>query len=115
MCSRLSGDATPISEWCCSRGRANSVSGCHDDRGAGVSNTHPDFRDRDPEKNIQEQPRAELENPDSGKDAEGRKNEEPSEDALRTLHVPGGARLSKYVRRQARGSPPVKQGAAKRT
>ncbi|KAJ1098319.1 hypothetical protein NDU88_003434 [Pleurodeles waltl] len=96
--------------------RANSVSGNHDDRGAGVNNTHPYFRgqgsvkrengqderedggergrlatDRNPEKNDPEQPRAELENPDSVKDAEGRRNEEPSKDALRTRHVPGGA------------------------
>ncbi|KAJ1128677.1 hypothetical protein NDU88_007052 [Pleurodeles waltl] len=98
----------------------SSVSGYHDDRGAGVSNTRLDFRgqgsikrengqdekedrgergrlatDRNPEKNDPEQPRAESKNPDSVKDAEGRRNEEPRKDALRTHHVPGGAWLSK--------------------
>ncbi|KAJ1199734.1 hypothetical protein NDU88_003567 [Pleurodeles waltl] len=117
-CIRLPGDAAPITEWRCSRGRANSVSSCHDDRGAGVSDTHPDFRGRgdlkredgqekrwrepnadvwkwigttDAERNDQEQHRAELENPDGVKTAEGRRNQEPSEDTLRTRHVPGGA------------------------
>ncbi|KAJ1152680.1 hypothetical protein NDU88_005455 [Pleurodeles waltl] len=42
---RLSGDAAPRAEWRCSRGRANSVSSYHDDRGAGVSNARPDFRE----------------------------------------------------------------------
>ncbi|KAJ1109708.1 hypothetical protein NDU88_007068 [Pleurodeles waltl] len=35
-----------MAEWRCSCGRANSVSGYHEHRGAGVSNTRPDFRDQ---------------------------------------------------------------------
>ncbi|KAJ1130976.1 hypothetical protein NDU88_009320 [Pleurodeles waltl] len=121
-CSRLSGDAAPSTEWLCSRSRQNSVSSCHDDRGAGVSDIHPDFRGRgtlkrengreeerresnadtwqrigtpDAEKNDQEQHRVDPENLDGVKKAEDRRNEEPSEDTLRTRPVPGGAWLTK--------------------
>ncbi|KAJ1157276.1 hypothetical protein NDU88_009991 [Pleurodeles waltl] len=38
-CSRLSVDTAPASEWRCSRGHALSVSDCHDDQGAGASDT----------------------------------------------------------------------------
>ncbi|KAJ1112129.1 hypothetical protein NDU88_000397 [Pleurodeles waltl] len=118
-CSRLSGDAAPRAEWRCSRGRANSVSSYHDDRGAGVSKTRLDFWDekavesddgvaqredggerervgaeRSPNKDDPEQPSEETKNPD----ANDRRNKEPSKDALRTCHVPGGTWLSKEAR-----------------
>ncbi|KAJ1198576.1 hypothetical protein NDU88_002415 [Pleurodeles waltl] len=113
-CSRLSGDAAPRAEWRCSRGRVNSVSSYHDDRGAGVSNARPDFREENavkredgtaqkddggerggtewsPQKNDPEQPSEETENPN----ANDRRNKELSKDVLRTRHVPGGTWLSK--------------------
>ncbi|KAJ1216582.1 hypothetical protein NDU88_004183 [Pleurodeles waltl] len=116
MCSRLSVDTAPASEWRCSRGRALSVSHCHDDRGAGVSDANPDFWVRinskredgrenglkeldagdfqpigtpDTERNDQEKPRTRKENPDGVRTAGDTRNQESREDTLRNRHVPG--------------------------
>ncbi|KAJ1109714.1 hypothetical protein NDU88_007074 [Pleurodeles waltl] len=122
LCSRLSVDTAPASEWRCSRGRVLSVSHYHDHRGAGVSNVNPDFRVRvnskredgrenaskepdagdflpigtpDTERNDQENPTTRTENPDSVRTAGGTRNQEPREDTLSNRHVPGGAWLTK--------------------
>ncbi|KAJ1153232.1 hypothetical protein NDU88_005993 [Pleurodeles waltl] len=51
--------------------------------------------ERDTEENIPEQPKAEPENPDRVRDTGGRRTQEPSEEAPKPRHVPGGAWLSK--------------------
>ncbi|KAJ1202159.1 hypothetical protein NDU88_005960 [Pleurodeles waltl] len=98
---RLSVDTAPASEWRCSRGRALSVSRCHDDRGAGVSDANPDFQVRvntkredgresaakepdavdfhpigttETERNDKEEPRTRAQNPDGVRTAGGTRN-----------------------------------------
>ncbi|KAJ1091324.1 hypothetical protein NDU88_004451 [Pleurodeles waltl] len=122
MNCRLSVDTTPASKWRCSRGRALSISHCHDDWGAGVCDANPDFRvrvnskredgresaskkpdagDLQPignpktERNDQEEPRTKAEDPDGVRTVGDTRNQEPREDTLRNRHVPGGAWLTK--------------------
>ncbi|KAJ1198568.1 hypothetical protein NDU88_002407 [Pleurodeles waltl] len=108
-----------MSERSYSRGRANSVSVCLDDRGGGVSNANPDFRvlerrekdngrnegevggergdfrpERDQEENIPELPKRTPEDPDRVRDTGDRRSQEAREETPKGRHVPGGAWLS---------------------
>ncbi|KAJ1189161.1 hypothetical protein NDU88_005912 [Pleurodeles waltl] len=122
QCSQIAGYAAPISERRCPRSRANSVSGCLDDRGAGVSNAKLDFRvlerrnkddgpneesgggergdclpEREPDENIPELPKTTPEDPDRVRDTGDRRSQEVTEETPKRRHVPGGAWLSKAV------------------
>ncbi|KAJ1093086.1 hypothetical protein NDU88_006195 [Pleurodeles waltl] len=109
-----------MSEKRCSRGRANSVSGCLDERGAGVGNVNPDFRaledmkrdngkneeednadegrcetERETEEQLQKQLQTTAEDPDRGRDTGNWRTQEPTKETTELRHVPGGAWLSK--------------------
>ncbi|KAJ1172724.1 hypothetical protein NDU88_004568 [Pleurodeles waltl] len=113
-------DAAYTSEKNCSRGRASSVSSCPDDRGAGVSNVHPDFRvvkgkkredglregevnrekrdcrqRQDEEEDTSEPPKGSPEGPEPARDTEERGSPEASVETPKCRHIPGGAWLSK--------------------
>ncbi|KAJ1152040.1 hypothetical protein NDU88_004818 [Pleurodeles waltl] len=117
---RVDDDAASTSEKSGLRGRANSVSSCLDDRGAGVSNANPDFRvlkgkkkedgqygrevdaergacrrERDEEENSPESPKGSPEDSDPARDTGERRSPEASIETPKRRHVPGGAWLSK--------------------
>ncbi|KAJ1079720.1 hypothetical protein NDU88_000041 [Pleurodeles waltl] len=116
--------------------RANSVPGCLDDRGAGVSNANPDFRvlkwgeredgphegdvdcerrpERDQGENTPELLKRRPEDPDRVSDTEDWRSQEASIEPPNRRHVPGGAWLSKHTGRHRPGSSPVKQEAEER-
>ncbi|KAJ1127505.1 hypothetical protein NDU88_005904 [Pleurodeles waltl] len=118
-CSQVDYDADSPSEKSGSRGRANSVSSCLDDRGAGVSNANPDFRvlegqekggrttreedaereacrrERDEVENSPQLPKGSPEDPDPARDTGERSSPEASVETPKRRHVPGGAWLSK--------------------
>ncbi|KAJ1203811.1 hypothetical protein NDU88_007592 [Pleurodeles waltl] len=105
----------------CSRSRANSVSGCPDDQGAGVGDINPDFRalesmksddgrrtgreenadggaaetERETEEESTKPLQTRAGDTDRGRDPGNWRTQEPMKEATKPSHVPGGAWLSK--------------------
>ncbi|KAJ1216962.1 hypothetical protein NDU88_004560 [Pleurodeles waltl] len=106
----------------CSRSRANSISGCPDNRRAGVGDANPDFRVRkgmksndgsgtrreeenanggiaETEGEIKTEPtescETDAEEIERGRDLGNGEIQEPTKEATESSHVPGGTWLSK--------------------
>ncbi|KAJ1166998.1 hypothetical protein NDU88_007391 [Pleurodeles waltl] len=122
MCSRLSSNTAPASEWRCSRGLEISVTRWPDNQGADVgeitqdfqvpgaekredgrerSSEEPDVADHNTEEPTETESR-DREEPEKrpgttgvSRDAEHTENQERSEDTLKSRHIPGGAWLNK--------------------
>ncbi|KAJ1142814.1 hypothetical protein NDU88_009127 [Pleurodeles waltl] len=119
-CNRVDEYAAYTSKKNCSCSRTSSIFSCLDDRGAGVSNVHPDFRvgkekkrenglreeevdrekgdcrqGRDKEETTSEPPKGSPEDPEPARDTEELRSPEASVETPKRRHVPGGAWLSK--------------------
>ncbi|KAJ1126790.1 hypothetical protein NDU88_005196 [Pleurodeles waltl] len=119
-CNRVDDKTASTSGKSCSRGRANSVSSCLDDPGAGVRNESPDFRvlerekkenglrgevvgaergdggpEREEEDKSPESPKRSPEEPNPARNTGERRSPEAGGETPKRRHVPGGAWLAK--------------------